>query len=197
MIYLFVLHSKGKGCVWLNVCLWEKEREGGRAKGGIKGVKYMVIEGNLTLGGEGAMWCICDALLNCTLETCAILWISVTPKISNKKMKKAKRSSIVTLISFMSLSSAAVPCRSPCWPLPSVSEQWIHTPGPVSLFTEAPFPWLLILPRHGRILHDRFLIHCAISVSQFICNFCPTDISEIRLLKLSIFPGHKSLHGHL
>lgn len=46
-----------------------------------KGVRYLLTEGNLTLGGKHTMQYICDMLLNCTLETYLILLISVTPII--------------------------------------------------------------------------------------------------------------------
>ena len=41
--------------------------------------KYMVIEGNLTLGGEHTMQYRDDILQNCTPETYIILLTNVTP----------------------------------------------------------------------------------------------------------------------
>ena len=46
----------------------------------INGVKYMVIEGDLTLGGEHSMEYINDVLYNCTLKTYIILLNNVSPQ---------------------------------------------------------------------------------------------------------------------
>ena len=48
----------------------------------------MGMERDLTLGGEHTMQCADDVLLSCTLETCMVLLINVTPINSvNKKFK--------------------------------------------------------------------------------------------------------------
>ena len=49
-----------------------------------KGVKYLMMEVNLTLGGEYTRKYIYDLLLNCTLDTHLIFLINVTLIIFNK-----------------------------------------------------------------------------------------------------------------
>lgn len=44
-----------------------------------KGVKYVVMERNLTFGGEHTMQYPDDLLLNCTLESCVVLLTNITP----------------------------------------------------------------------------------------------------------------------
>ena len=56
-------------------------------KGGGRKVRYMVMEGDLTLGGKHTIQYTDDVLLNCTLETSVMLLTYVTP-IHLIKLKK-------------------------------------------------------------------------------------------------------------
>lgn len=55
------------------------QRLGSGEVGGVQAVKYLVTEGNLSLGGERTVQYTYDVFLNCTLETHMILLPSVTP----------------------------------------------------------------------------------------------------------------------
>lgn len=65
------------------------QRLGSGEVGGVEAVKYLVTEGNLSLGGERTVQYTYDVFLNCTLETHTILLPSVT---LIKKIKKGPQS---------------------------------------------------------------------------------------------------------
>lgn len=56
--------------------------------GGVQAVKYMVTEGNLSLGGERTMQYTYDVFLNCTPEIYLIALTNVRPMILIKKVEK-------------------------------------------------------------------------------------------------------------
>lgn len=54
--------------------------KGKRGWGGGRGQRgSMVVEGDCMLGNGGAMQCVEEVLLHCTLEACAVLLTNVTP----------------------------------------------------------------------------------------------------------------------
>ena len=63
---------------------------GQREVDGVKGVKYVVTERNLTMGGEHTMQYIYALLLKCTPETYWTSLTNVTPKnlVKNKLKNK-------------------------------------------------------------------------------------------------------------
>ena len=59
----------------------------------------MVMEGDLTLGGEHTIWYTDHMLWNCTPETCIILLTNITSINSVKILKKRKSLKLIAWVS--------------------------------------------------------------------------------------------------